>query len=397
MRILSITAQKPNSTGSGVFLSELVKELHAQGHEQAVIAGVYKEDKIDFPEDTKAYPVFFKTQLLPFAIAGMSDEMPYESTRYCDMTEKMTEQFSNAFLNVLEKAVREFQPDLILSHHLYLLTALVRERVIDIPVYGFCHNTDLRQLQKNELQQDYIKEQIGKLDRIFALHEEQKNMICEMFKMPEEKVIVSGMGYNSHIFHDLHIRKESEQTKIIFAGKISEKKGVESLIKSLSYLPYAHDKIEVCLAGGAGNEEEYERIIALAANAPYKVKLLGKLTQTELAKVYNECDIFALPSFSEGLPLTVIEALACGDRVVMSDLPGIKEWLARYAPGADIRYVTLPKMTKVDEAAVEELPDFEARIAKALEQSIDAKYTKPADVSRISWGKIAEKVLAEKM
>lgn len=394
MRILSITAQKPNSTGSGVFLSELVKELHAQGHEQAVIAGVYKEDKIDFPEDTKVYPVFFKTELLPFAIAGMSDEMPYESTRYCDMTEKMTEQFSNAFLNVLEKAVREFQPDLILSHHLYLLTALVREQVADIPVYGFCHNTDLRQLQKNELRQDYIKEQIGKLDRIFALHEEQKNMICEMFKMPEEKVVVSGMGYNSHIFHNLHIRKESEQTKIIFAGKISEKKGVESLIRSLSYLPYAHDKIEVCLAGGAGNEEEYERIVALAANAPYNVKFLGKLTQTELAKVYNECDIFALPSFSEGLPLTVIEALACGDRVVMSNLPGIKEWLTRYAPGADIRYVTLPKMTKVDEAAVEELPDFEERIAKTLEQSIDTKYTKPADVSKISWGKIAEKVLA---
>lgn len=394
MRILSITAQKPNSTGSGVFLSELVKELHAQGHEQAVIAGVYKEDKIDFPADTKVYPVFFKTELLPFAIAGMSDEMPYESTRYCDMTEKMTEQFSNTFLNVLEKAVREFQPDLILSHHLYLLTALVREQVADIPVYGFCHNTDLRQLQKNELRQDYIKEQIGKLDRIFALHEEQKNMICEMFKMPEEKIVVSGMGYNSHIFHNLHIRKESEQTKIIFAGKISEKKGVESLIRSLSYLPYAHDKIEVCLAGGAGNEEEYERIVALAANAPYNVKFLGKLAQTELAKVYNECDIFALPSFSEGLPLTVIEALACGDRVVMSNLPGIKEWLTRYAPGADIRYVTLPKMTKVDEAAVEELPDFEERIAKTLEQSIDTKYTKPADVSKISWGKIAEKVLA---
>ena len=71
----------------------------------------------------------------------------------------------------------------------------------------------------------------------------------------------------------------------------------------------------------------------------YPVHFLGKLEQMELAKVYNTCDIFALPSFSEGLPLTVIEALACGDRVVMSDLPGIREWLDTYAPGADIRYV----------------------------------------------------------
>ena len=38
MRILSITAQKPNSTGSGVYLTALVKEYALDGHEQAVVA-----------------------------------------------------------------------------------------------------------------------------------------------------------------------------------------------------------------------------------------------------------------------------------------------------------------------------------------------------------------------
>ena len=47
MRILSITAQKPNSTGSGVYLTELVKEYEILGHEQAVVAGVYREDLIE--------------------------------------------------------------------------------------------------------------------------------------------------------------------------------------------------------------------------------------------------------------------------------------------------------------------------------------------------------------
>ena len=393
MRILSITAQKPNSTGSGVFLTELVKELAAKGHEQAVVAGVYKEDKTELPENTKVYPVIFKSEELPFPIAGMSDEMPYESTRYCDMTEEMAGQFANAFLTKIRQAVKEFQPDLILSHHLYLLTALVREHFPELPVYGFCHNTDLRQLQKNVLKQEYIKEQIAKLNRIFALHEEQKTQICQMFHVTAEQVEVSGMGYNSHIFRDLHIREGSGKTKIVFAGKISEKKGVESLIRSLSYLPYKSDKVEVYLAGGAGNETEYARICGLAETAPYPVHFLGKLDQTELAKVYNTCDIFALPSFSEGLPLTVIEALACGDRVVMSDLPGIREWLDTYAPRADIRYVELPKMNRVDEAVREELPAYEKRIAGALQESIEESCTGPADVSRISWGKIAEKVL----
>ena len=367
--------------------------MAAKGHEQAVVAGVYKEDKTEFPENTKVYPVIFKSEELPFPIAGMSDEMPYESTRYCDMTEEMAGQFANAFLTKIRQAVKEFQPDLILSHHLYLLTALVREHFPELPVYGFCHNTDLRQLQKNVLKQEYIKAQIAKLNRIFALHEEQKTQICQMFHVTAEQVEVSGMGYNSHIFRDLHIRKVPGKTKIVFAGKISEKKGVESLIRSLAYLPYEADKLEVYLAGGAGNETEYARICRLAEKAPYPVHFLGKLEQMELAKVYNTCDIFALPSFSEGLPLTVIEALACGDRVVMSDLPGIREWLDTYAPGADIRYVELPRMNRVDEAVREELPAYEKRIAESLQESVEEKCTRPADVSRISWGKIAEKVL----
>ena len=85
MRVLSITAQKPNSTGSGIYLTALVQQWSRMGHEQAVVAGVYKEDQIQFPEGTVFYPVIYRTEKLPFAVAGMSDEMPYESTRYRDL------------------------------------------------------------------------------------------------------------------------------------------------------------------------------------------------------------------------------------------------------------------------------------------------------------------------
>lgn len=80
------------------------------------------------------------------------------------------------------------------------------------------------------------------------------------------------------------------------------------------------------------------------------------LSQEALAKVYNLCQIFVLPSFFDALPLTVIEALACGDRVVVTDLPGIQEWLGANAPGADVRYVPLPRMENTDEPVAEDLP-----------------------------------------
>ena len=66
MRILSITAQKPNSTGSGVYLTELVKEYALLGHEQAVVAGVYREDKVELPDGVDFYPVYFCEKGLPY-------------------------------------------------------------------------------------------------------------------------------------------------------------------------------------------------------------------------------------------------------------------------------------------------------------------------------------------
>lgn len=67
MRILNITAQKPDSTGSGIYLSELVKELNREGHTQAVIAGVYPEDEILLPPDVERFLYIFiqKSCLLP--------------------------------------------------------------------------------------------------------------------------------------------------------------------------------------------------------------------------------------------------------------------------------------------------------------------------------------------
>ncbi len=397
MRILSITAQKPNSTGSGVYLTELVKEYADAGHEQAVVAGVYEEDMVELPEGISFYPVYFRSRKLPYPIAGMSDEMPYESTRYCDMTPEMVRQFKEAFLEVIEKAAGELKPDVILCHHLYLLTAMVRERFPEIKIYGFCHNTDLRQMCKNELERCYIKEQIGKLDHIFVPQRAQEEAIRSVYGIRAEeaagRVTRVGTGYNSQIFFQDGTRADDGVAHMVFAGKIAEKKGVASLIRSLSLLRLDREDVKLYLAGSTGNKAEYEEIRRLAGECPCHIEFLGRLSQTELAKIYNRCDIFVLPSFFEGIPLTVIEALACGGRVVMTDLPGIREWIEEAAPGADICYVRLPDMQNTDEPVKASLPEFEERLAEALRHSIMQKKTRYVDMSRISWRQIAETVI----
>lgn len=398
MRILSITAQKPNSTGSGVYLTELVKEYALLGHEQAVVAGVYREDEVELPDGVDFYPVYFCEEGLPYPIVGMSDEMPYISTKYSEMSPEMVEQFRSSFMSVIERAVEELQPDLILCHHLYLLTALVREHFPERKVYGFCHNTDLRQMQKTDLEREFIRREIGKLDHIFVPQRAQEEGVLALYPVDKEKITRVGMGYNNQIFHLAEGSCDKEGvTSLVFAGKIAEKKGVMSLLRAMALLGDEKEldmnRIQLLLAGSTGNEEEYQMIEGLAEKCPCKVKFLGRLSQSELAKVYQNSDIFVLPSFFEGIPLTVIEALACGDRVVMTDLPGIKEWIASVSSNADVRYVTLPRMRNADEPLEEDLPEFERKLADALKVSILQKETHLADVSRISWEAIAKEVL----
>ena len=144
MKILSITAQKPDSTGSGVFLTELVKGFSLLGCPQAVVCGTVPGESLNFPEDIALFPVHYQSRELPFPVCGMSDEMPYESTRYRDMDEKMTLQFRSAFEKKISEAMETFQPDVILCHHLYFMASLVREMYPNIPVYGQCHGSDRR-------------------------------------------------------------------------------------------------------------------------------------------------------------------------------------------------------------------------------------------------------------
>ncbi len=404
MKILSITAQKPDSTGSGVYLTELVKEFHAQGHEQAVIAGLYKTDEIHFLDKVKVYPVYFKTNEIPFAIAGMSDEMPYESTVYGQMTPEMVEVFEAAFKEKICEAVEAFQPDLIVCHHLYLVTSLTRELYPDKKVYGFCHNTDIRQMKKIPLRREYIKKQIQQLDGIFSLHKEQKEEIMSIYEIPSEKIQIAGIGYNQHFFYkkengiseevnNKEQKVEQKKLHLIFAGKLSEKKGVMSLLRSLKYLPWTSEKVEVALAGGYGREDEYDFIKKLAKEAPYPVKFLGKLPQQELAEEYRKSDIFVLPSFYEGLPMTVIEAMACGNKVVVTDLPGVRPWIDVNVAHAPVIYVPMPEMRNTDEPVEESLPEFEKKLAEAIVTCSQLEIEKQPDLDKISWENICHTVV----
>ena len=396
MRILSVTAQKADSTGSGVFLTELVKGFEKAGHQQAIVCGTVHHDTIQMPAGVAVFPVYYQSADVPFPVCGMSDEMPYKSTRYCDMNERMTEQLFRAFRKAVLEAVEVFRPDVILCHHLYFLASLVREMFPSIPVYGQCHGSDLRQFLKNPWQHEWILSQIPKLDGIFALHEEQKKQICFIYGIPEEKVHVMGTGYNSDVFFVNEAVKQSrqrERLRLIFAGKISEKKGVMSLLRAMHHVRQP-EIYELAFAGGYGNEDEYAQILRLAEEAPCHVAFLGKLSHAKLAEEMNASDVFVLPSFYEGLPLVLIEAMACGLQAICTDLPGIRPWMNRAVPRHGVSFVKPPEMRNEDEPIQESLGEFERRLAAAIDTVGFMAEPDLEQVRQVSWSALCDKIVS---
>ncbi len=392
MRILSVTAQKPHSTGSGVYLTELVREFAAMGHAQAVVAGVYENDTADFPKGVVFYPVYFNTEALPFPIAGMSDEMPYPSTAYRHMTDKMTAAFMAAFGAALQNAVAAFAPDVILCHHLYLVTALARRLFPNRQVWGVCHGSDLRQMYENPRWHGYIRSGVCALDKVFCLHAAQRRTAMDGYGLPAARVRVVGSGYNHHIFFDRGERRPHSDVRLVFAGKISEKKGVYSLLAALAMLGWAREDFSLRLCGGWGGEKQRDEMVKSIEQSGYDVTLLGSLDQTRLAAEFNRGDVFVLPSFYEGLPLVLAESMACGMKAVCTDLPGIREWMDAHVPHHGIRFVPPPQMLDADTPKPESLPGFACALAAAIREAAAAQGARPV-LSGLSWRAVCDRIL----
>lgn len=371
MNILHIITQKPNSTGSGIYMSGMINGFDELGYRQGVIAGIDKLDNLEcFNSNIKFYPVIYNTDELPFNVLGMSDVMPYDSTIYRNISLDMIDKLKIAFSKRIKRAIDEIKPDIVICHHLYLLTAYVREVIKEIPVVGICHGTCLKQIQSHNLEKDYIKTNIKNLDTIFSLHNEQKKDIINIFNVEPSKVFPLGSGYDENLFFDKKI--DNEIINITFAGKICKLKGVESLIKALDKVDYKKELININIVGDGSNKDEYNEILKLANSCKFSIQFLGKIKQTELAEIFRNTHIFILPSFFEGLPLVVIEALASGCNVITTDIPGVSEWIGEEINiSGKIKYIDLPKMKNIATPYDNELPKYEEDLGNSINDMID--------------------------
>ena len=133
-----------------------------------------------------------------------------------------------------------------------------------------------------------------------------------------------------------------EKNLVLFFGRLNPTKGPEMLAKAaISITKKRKDIAFVWVGPDEGKAEEVKRLIK-----PYKnMKYLGPIRGKEkIAEMYQAADIYVLPSYREGLPLTLFEAMASGLPIVASPVNGVPYEMKEKENGFFADYGDLKKL-----------------------------------------------------
>ncbi len=395
MKILHVLSQQPDLTGSGIYVQAMIRESAARGHQNYLIAAANQSSKIPDFAGSKVRIVDFEVALLDFAVPGMSDVMPYRSSRFCDLTSQQIGTYESVFLKEIRTVIREYQPDIIHSHHLWLLSSLLGKNIDGIVKVVSCHGSDIRQLFLCPHLKQKVLEGCRRIDQIFALTELQREDISTLYGIPSQQISVVGAGFDRSKF-TFQAKQEIPPVQLLYCGKLSKAKGVPYLLKALQRLRDYEWHLHLV---GSGSDPERSECLELADLLGNRVTAHGNLTQSLLASLLQQSHIFILPSFYEGLPLVILEALACGCRIIASDLPGCRE-IQNRIDGDLIRLVKMPPMVSIDSIATADEYSFITNLVQALQQTFDTLEDFPLlsqnsiekAVAPFTWEKIFDRV-----
>jgi glycosyltransferase involved in cell wall biosynthesis len=371
-RVLHVLSQRPSLTGSGVTLDALVRHAAGAGWEQRVVVGVPAEEPqpgVGGLPAERVHPLVFGGEAIAFPVPGMSDVMPYPSTVFSTMDEGRREAYRAAWSAHLAPLLERFNPDVIHAHHVWILSALLKDLAPQVPVVTQCHATGLRQMELCPHLAAEVREGCARNERFVVLHEGHAAQLAGALAVEPRRIRVVGAGYREDLFH-ARGRAARPGPRLLYVGKYSAAKGLPWLLDAVERVAVDIPDLELHVAGsGAGAEAEAlrERMRALAP----RVVLHGQLSQAELAEVARRCAVCVLPSFYEGVPLVLVEALAAGCRLVATALPGVRSPLARHL-GPALRLVPVPPLESVDRPRPEGLPAFVGELVAAIRESLAA-------------------------
>jgi glycosyltransferase involved in cell wall biosynthesis len=144
----------------------------------------------------------------------------------------------------------------------------------------------------------------------------------KIFNDPSRTVLTNGSGVNLQQFTNLPL--PTDKISFLLTARFILAKGVMEYLAAAQEIKKQYPQVEFLLVGWYENKDEAIQPAIIQSYIDQGIiRYLGKLDDVRPA--LSQASVFVLPSYREGTPKTVLEAMACGRAIVSTDVPGCRE------------------------------------------------------------------------
>ncbi len=167
---------------------------------------------------------------------------------------------------------------------------------------------------------------------------------------------------------------------LVFVGRITPIKGLRVLIDALVRAHETHPDLTLTLVGDGDDRAGLERLARPLGDA---VRFVGFQSQEGVAEAVAAADALVLPSFAEGLPVVLMEALAAGKPVIATQVAGVGELVehgvsGHLVPASDVQALAAAITTLADTP-----PEQRAEMGRAGREKVRADFDAGLEAARI--------------
>lgn len=175
----------------------------------------------------------------------------------------------------------------------------------------------------SEIMYVYLRWLYKKVDLLIFPTEFSRNYFKGMPAHMRTEVITNGVDTERFKPHDrtttcAHFKLDQGKHYLLYVGRLHPEKRVDILIRAMPAIAKAYPKAHALIVGG-GHREQSLKALTKQVGAETCVTFLGFLSEEDVQAVYSVSDIFVLPSLVELEGMVVLQAIATGNALLISD------------------------------------------------------------------------------
>lgn len=220
------------------------------------------------------------------------------------------------------------------------------------PVILHAHGPEFR-LFYSKLPQ-FLKEWISwvfrRSDRFIVLSESWKNYYINDVGLKPEQVVV--LPNPAKLPAQVPHRPNSDIVNFVFLGRIGQRKGSFDLIEAYANLPAEYKNRARLILAGDGDVMQAQSLITTLNLSNY-ITVSSWLDSEQRDALLAKADVFVLPSYNEGLPMSILEAMSWGLPIITTPVGGIPELVTHSKNGLLVNPGDIQQLSEAMKSLIE--------------------------------------------